>query len=74
MNKAVKTFTIVLFISSAAYCSVTEPMVYVTRQGGYYSGQGGEFTLTPYGVAGLEDGIGIQTFCVEYHEALRVIQ
>jgi hypothetical protein len=68
MNKAAQVCIVVLLLSTVAYCSVTEPTVYVTRQRGCYSGQGGEFTLNPFGVVGLEDGIGIQTFCVEHNE------
>jgi hypothetical protein len=48
--------------------------VYMTRNDGYYSGIGGEFTATPTGVAGLTDGVSIQTFCVEYNEHMYLNQ
>jgi hypothetical protein len=63
----------VFVISTVAIlCSVSSvlagPTVYATRQNGYYSGVGGEFTLNPNGVPGLADGASFQTFCVEYNE------
>lgn len=44
------------------------PTVHITRQNGYYSGVGGEFTLTGYGISGHTDGSKFQTFCLEYNE------
>jgi len=48
------------------------PTAHLTRKGGYYSGVGGEFTVTPYGVSGHTEGTGFQTFCLEYGEFVRL--
>jgi hypothetical protein len=53
---------------------MASPTVYMSRQSGYYSGVGGEFTATPTGVSGLTDGVSIQTFCVEYKENINLDQ
>jgi hypothetical protein len=53
---------------------MASPTVYMTRQSGYYSGVGGEFTATPTGIEGLTDGVSIQTFCVEYSENIYLNQ
>jgi hypothetical protein len=63
-----KTFVIMLLMGMFASPLMASSTVYMTRQSGYYSGVGGEFTATPTGVQGLVDGVSFQTFCVEYSE------
>ena len=70
MNKAVKTSIIVFILGIAVSPLMASPTVYMTRQWGYYSGVGGEFTLYTFDIPDLEDGVGIQTFCVEYGEII----
>jgi len=57
-----------LFVGILASPLMASPTVYMTRTDGYYSGLGGEFTATPTGVYGLDDGVSLQTFCLEYNE------
>jgi hypothetical protein len=63
-----------LLIGILASSLMASPTVYMSRQSGYYSGVGGEFTATPTGVSGLTDGVSIQTFCVEYNEYMYLNQ
>jgi hypothetical protein len=63
-----------LLIGVCASPLVASPTVYMTRQNGYYSGIGGEFTANPTGVAGLTNGVTFQTFCVEYNENIYLDQ
>lgn len=72
MYKSVKTLIVLLALSAFTSQLLASPTVYVGRQYGYYSGGGGEFTLYPFEVAGLEDGTGIQTFCVEHSEYIAI--
>ena len=60
--------TVICLIGVFTSSLMASSTVYVTRTNGCYSGSGGEFTLTPTGVAGLTDGVSIETFCVEYSE------
>jgi hypothetical protein len=63
-----------LLIGILASSLMASPTVYMSRQSGYYSGVGGEFTATPTGISGLTDGVSIQTFCVEYNEHMYLNQ
>jgi hypothetical protein len=63
-----------LLIGMLTSSLMASPTVYMSRQSGYYSGVGGEFTATPTGVSGLTDGVSIQTFCVEYKENIYLNQ
>jgi hypothetical protein len=56
----------VLMASSA----LATPTVYVTETAGYYSGTGGEFTLTPNGAlsALLGSSTSFESFCLEKNE------
>jgi hypothetical protein len=67
---------VTLLISVSAYAA---PTVLVQRFSGYYSGVGGEFTLTPsadlsWVMSGYDDstkvGRGFQTFCLERGEEI----
>jgi hypothetical protein len=69
-----KIAVIGLLIGILTSSLMASPTVYMTRQNGYYSGVGGEFTATPTGVSGLTDGVSIQTFCVEYCENMYLNQ
>jgi hypothetical protein len=55
---------------------MASPTVYMTRTDNYYLPcfEGGEFTATPTGVAGLSDGASFQTFCLEYDEHIYLNQ
>ncbi|MGD0078549.1 MAG: hypothetical protein ABSB91_07995 [Sedimentisphaerales bacterium] len=68
MKKYLCVLAITVILSTFASSSQANPTVTMTRMAGYYSGDGGEFTAIPMGVAGLADGVAIQTFCVEYSE------
>jgi hypothetical protein len=68
MKNFLFVLAVVLTLSIIASSSQANPTVTITRQNGYYSGVGGEFTATPFGVTGLADGVTVQTFCVEYSE------
>jgi hypothetical protein len=63
-----------LLIGILASSLMASPSVYMTRQSGYYSGVGGEFTATPTGVASFTDGVSFQTFCLEYNEHIYLNQ
>jgi hypothetical protein len=75
VKKAVYILTICLLAGTSA---VAVPTVRVTRTGGYYSGNGGEFTLKPsaelawvlncYGPKSQVSADTFQTFCVETRE------
>jgi hypothetical protein len=69
-----KKFVILLVLGAVASPLAANPTVYMTRQSGYYSGVGGEFTASPTGVAGLVDGVSFQTFCLEYIEYIYLNQ
>jgi hypothetical protein len=69
-----KISVIGLLIGLLTSSLMASPTVYMSRQSGYYSGVGGEFTATPTGVSGLTDGVSIQTFCVEYNEHIYLNQ
>jgi hypothetical protein len=67
IKKIVLSLTI-CFLMAGSVCAV--PSVKLTRQSGYYTGGGGEFTLevlSPY-IPGNPVGTKFQTFCVEIHE------
>jgi hypothetical protein len=68
MKKILCLLAVVVILNIIASSSQASPTVIMSQQDGYYSGVGGEFTLTPTGVTGLADGIAMQTFCVEYSE------
>lgn len=68
MKKIVCILAVVSVLSIFACSSQANPTVTMTRTDGYYSGEGGEFTATPFGVTGLANGVSVQTFCVEYSE------
>jgi hypothetical protein len=68
MYKAARICIIVIVLSAIAGPVLAGPTVYMTRQNGYYSGVGGEFTARPVGIPGHVDGVSFQTFCVEYNE------
>ncbi len=68
MKKTILIAVLTAAIVGPAQPVIAGPSVYATRQNGYYSGVGGEFTLTPAGVPGLVDGQSFQTFCLEYNE------
>jgi hypothetical protein len=69
-----KILVIALFMGIVASPLIAGPTVFMTRQNGYYSGVGGEFTATPTGIAGHTDGVSFQTFCVEHHEYISLNQ
>ena len=69
-----KTCVIMLLMGVCASPLVASPTVYMSRQNGYYSGVGGEFTANPTGIAGVADGVAFQTFCVEYNEQINLNQ
>ena len=71
MRNALVIMLLMVMFASSLRASQT---VYMTRQGGYYSGVGGEFTANPTGVPGLVDGVSFQTFCVEYSEHIYLNQ
>lgn len=68
MKKTILIAVLTAAIVGPAQSVIAGPTVYATRQSGYYSGVGGEFTLTPAGVPGLVNGQSFQTFCLEYNE------
>jgi hypothetical protein len=74
MYKAAQTCIIVLVVSAVACPLLAGPTIYITRQEGYYSGIGGEFTALPNGIAGVVDNVTFQTFCVEYNEHIELNQ
>jgi len=62
-------FTLMVY-SLMTGSALAVPSVKLTRQSGYYSGGGGEFTLevlSPY-IPGNPVGTNFQSFCVETHE------
>jgi hypothetical protein len=59
---------VVLLIGIFAGSLMANPTVYMTRENGYFSGVGGEFTAKPNGIKGLTDGAKFETFCVEHSE------
>jgi hypothetical protein len=65
---------IVLLIGLFASSLIASPTVYMTRENGYLSGVGGEFTAKPNGIKGITDGVNFETFCVEYHEYIYLNQ
>jgi hypothetical protein len=70
MKKIILTVAVILSIIASS--SQANQTVYASRLNGYYSGVGGEFTLTPINVTGLTEGVAIQTFCMEYNEYLQL--
>ncbi|MBN2019230.1 MAG: PEP-CTERM sorting domain-containing protein [Sedimentisphaerales bacterium] len=68
MYREAKSFIIIISFGIIACPLMAGPTVTMTRQSGYYSGVGGEFTAIPSGVPGLIDGATVQTFCLEYNE------
>ncbi len=68
MNRVIRYSVVIAVLSIFSSSLIAGPTVVLTRQDGYWSGVGGEFTLYPHKVPGLIDGVGVQTFCVEYNE------
>lgn len=71
IKKIVHTVTICLLLGTSA---MAVPTVTVTRQSGYYSGNGGEFTLTPnQDLMNITAEAGpFQTFCTEKQEYIGI--
>ena len=69
MNKGL-TICIIVLMFNTVDPAMTGETVYMTRYWGYYGDGGGEFTAIPIGVPGLVDGVGFQTFCLEYKEPI----
>ncbi len=69
---AIHTCIIILVLNAVACPLLAGPTVYMTRQKGYFSGAGGEFTARPNGISGVDDNVLFQTFCLEYNERVEL--
>ncbi len=68
MYKSAYSIIVLLVLSIFTCPLMAGPTAFITRHYGYFSGVGGEFTVTPSGVPGFVDRSSVQTFCLEYRE------